>query len=176
MKLKNIKYCGTFFKCQRNGMWTWLVPIHWVGKPIEFLFTPKCLISIISVRIKYGPRSSTVQLLWLHKSHLDSHHSCLSNYSNASVTWNWESAWGCHGGNLKNPLNISTWTNVQASFNPSNHIKHTLQCPRALFHIKGQMHCCKVLCLQNIWWILPIFLFERHSFVDSILLRNSLKV
>lgn len=34
-----------------------------VRKRSGFLFTPKCLISIISVRIKYGPRSATVQPL-----------------------------------------------------------------------------------------------------------------
>lgn len=39
-------------------------------------------------------------------------------------------------GKSDNPLNIFTWTNVQASFNPSNHIKHTPQGPWVLFHIK----------------------------------------
>lgn len=39
-------------------------------------------------------------------------------------------------GKSDNPRNIFTWTNVQASFNPSNHIKHTPQGPWVLFHIK----------------------------------------
>lgn len=43
-------------------------------------------------------------------------------------------------GKSDNPLNISIRTDAQASFNPSNHIKHT----RSLcyFHIKGPARCC----------------------------------
>lgn len=38
-------------------------------------------------------------------------------------------------GKSDNPLNIFTWANVQASFNPSNPIKHTQQHPWAPSHI-----------------------------------------
>lgn len=118
-------------------------------KTAQLLFTPKCLISIISVRIKYGPGSATVQALWLHKSLSDSWCYCLSDSSNAPMTWNLESdsergegreregKESVPQGKSDNPLNISTWTNVQASFNPSNHIKHTPQGPWVIFHIKG---------------------------------------
>lgn len=124
-------------------MWAWLLPHpRSVRKRLGFLFTPKCLISIISVRIKYGPRSATVQPLWLHKSLPDSQRYCLSDSSNAPMTWNWESE-GRGGrekehatGEIWQSPNISTWTNVQASFNPSNHIKHTPQGPWVIFHIK----------------------------------------
>lgn len=134
---------GGFSKCRKNDIRCehdrYL--IYSLRKRIELLFTLKCLISIISFMIKYGPRPSTVQPLWLHQSHLDSHCYRFSNYSNAPVTWNRGSE-RMPLGKSENPFNISIWTNVQVSSNPSNHIKYTAQGPWAMFHIKGPT-CCR---------------------------------
>lgn len=135
----NSKCCKAEFGCEHD-----CYLILSVRKRLGFLFTPKCLISIISVRIKYGPRPATVQPLWLHKSLLDCQRYCLSDSCNAPMTW--------EGGEERErehttreiwqSPNISTWTNVQASFNPCNHIKHTAQGPWVIFHIKGPTRCC----------------------------------
>lgn len=118
--------------------WARLPPLPIYEKMPWIPFTPKCLISIISVWVKYGPRSATVQPLWLHKSLGDSWRYCLSDSSDAPMTWNWERRREGRDtplGKSDNPLNIFTWANVQASFNPSNHIKHTQQHPWAHSHI-----------------------------------------
>lgn len=80
-------------------------------------------------------------------------------------------------GKFDNPLNISTWASVHASFNPSNHIKHTTQGPWAIFHIKGPSRCC--------WGFMPAehlmnsanFLLWAPIFCGALpLLHNSFKV
>lgn len=80
-------------------------------------------------------------------------------------------------GKSDNPLNIYTWTNAQASFNPSNHIKHTPQGPWVIFHIKGPARCC--------WGFMPaehlmnsanFLLWAPISSGALPLLRNSFKV
>lgn len=165
-----------------------MLPPHplWLWKRLGFLFTPKCLISIISVRIKYRPRSATVQPLWLHKSLSDSQCYCLSDSSNAPMTWNWERGKKEEGerkgregmslGKSDNPLNISTWTNVQASFNPSNHIK-LHKAPGLFFTLKAPTRCC--------WGFMPAehlmnsanFLLWAPILCGVLpLLRNSFKV
>lgn len=107
-----------------------------VRKRLEFLLTPKCLISIISVRIKYGPRSTTVQPLWLHKSLADSR--CYSVWHlQRSIDMKLREGESMSLGKSDNLFNISTGTNVQACYNPSNHIKHPPQGPWAISHIKS---------------------------------------
>ena len=174
-----IKYSLRWFQMREGWvlMWAWLLPHPLsVRKRLGFLFTPKCLISIISVRIKYGPRSATVQPLWLHKSLAGSQRYCLSDSSNAPVTWNWERG-SMPLGKSDNPLNISSWTNVQASFNPSNRIKHTPQGPWVIFHIKGPARCrWGFIPAEHLMNSANFLLWAPISCGVLPLLRNSFKV
>lgn len=123
---------------------SWVLKWAWLPqKRLRFLFTPKCLISIKSVRIKYGPMTVTVQPLWQHKSLSDSQWYCLSDASNAPMTRERETKRerASHLGNMT-ITSTYLWTNVKASFNPYIHIKHTPQGPWVISHIKGSTRCC----------------------------------